>query len=557
MGYLIILVAALVAGWFVLSASLYLAGLVLVVAGAAGLGIGIVQFATAAFAGFAADAPIAHLRMEPPTEGEGERDPVYRSYYAGPVLLDHWRTVDQSVRRMWSTVVVGDGEKAYGTDRPSLVSRAWSVPGRYGSTYWKLLVFLPALAAVAGLVGGVVGAIALMAATSVVFVTLLGCLVLSTLATVGVAWSMELCVLFVRGITIECPQCNVRATRPVYRCPECQATHRRLMPGLAGVLRHTCRCRNILPTLLAFGKAKLPAQCAECHTQLPIKGLTAPTFHVPVIAGPAAGKSVYMHTAVTRLMVRGAENGEGFEFADERAKAAFDRNITLGVSDDPTKITKTTTARPRAYNVYVGREGSLGRRLLYLYDPAGETAESVDRLAEAHFLQFTKGIVFVIDPFSLRAVRSLIDRAVLRQVNASNTDAKPVLERFVESLRERLSTGRSPRLNIAVAVVLTKADALLDSSDVDHPYAGLPAATNSALRAERNAAVRTWLSKVGGRSDLVSSLDNHFASVSYFVVSYQDAKAVSARSSPSTLGQVSNDDPAAPLVWLLTGKAAT
>ncbi|MFD7652833.1 hypothetical protein ACFV4N_02490 [Actinosynnema sp. NPDC059797] len=47
-----------------------------------------------------------------------------------------------------------------------------------------------------------------------------------------------------------------------------------------------------------------------------------------------------------------------------------------------------------------------------------------------------------------------------------------------------------------------------------------------------------------GRRDLMASLDNHFGEVSYFAVSYQDAVEVAER------GDVVDDDPAAPLLWL-------
>ncbi len=164
-----------------------------------------------------------------------------------------------------------------------------------------------------------------------VFALLLGLLVVFATATAGGSRVLEVAMLWVRGITIECGTCHVRATRPIYRCPECRAEHRKLLPGMAGVLHRTCKCETVLPTLLLNGKAKLPAQCAECKAQLPIGGLTAPTVHVPVIAGPTAGKSVYMFSAVSRLMLL----GNGFEFADERAKQDFERNLQRGVLDDP------------------------------------------------------------------------------------------------------------------------------------------------------------------------------------------------------------------------------
>lgn len=504
--------------------------------------VGIVEFVSAAIAGFAPLSPTAHLRMGPPAPSKDGPDPAYRSYYAGPVLLDYRLVLGTTFRQLWGRIIEGQRDEDTGTVEPSYVTRTWQ---------WAKHSRLPvavshtsAFVLVVGLWLGAIGAVAFVAVVSVVFALLLVLLVAGAVAIAGGSRLLEKGVLWVRGITIECGSCNERATRPIYRCPDCHAEHRRLLPGLSGVLHRTCRCHAVLPTLLANGKAKLAAQCSECRAQLPIRGLTAPTVHIPVIAGPTAGKSVFMQTAVSRLMLR----DDGFEFADERAHDEFERNLRKGVTDDPGRTLKTATMRPKAYNVYVGAEGSRARRLLYLYDPAGEVVEKVEELAESQFLKHTKGIVFIVDPFSLRQVRSETDRAVLMGVKASNTPPKDSLERFVEALREHFQAKAATRLKIPVAVVLTKADALLNPSGTAHPYAGRPHAT----RAERDEAVRSWLADAGQR-DLLSSMDNQFTTVSFFVVSYADAREVVTRESAN--GAVVNDDPAAPLLWLLNRKA--
>ncbi|WP_158846658.1 TRAFAC clade GTPase domain-containing protein [Saccharothrix deserti] len=527
----------LVLACIVLAISPYVLGAVIVIGAAVAFCIGLVEYVTAAFAGFAPYGAIGHLKIEPPEQSETGPDPAYRSYYAGPVLLDYRKVLTKTFEQMWSKVVKGKSDDQVLAVPPSLVDRVWR---------WRETTELPgaisvplAVAATVGLVGGALGAMGFVAFASLVFLALLVALVLGALLTAGGTRLVEFGLLFLRGITLECPSCHERVTRPIYRCPApgCGAAHRNLVPGTAGVLRRTCRCQNTLPTLLALGKNKLSAQCGSCRHELPLKGLSAPTVHIPVIAGPKAGKSVFMHSAVSRLMLR----DDGFEFADPRAKESFERNIELGVHRDPSRALKTATVKPRAYNVFVGR--SRARRLLYLYDPAGEHVESVDHLADAQFLAFTKGVVFIVDPFSLRQVRSDTDRAVLGKVSASNTAPKEVLERFVEALAERGFSRRGNRINVPVAVVLTKCDGLLDPSGTTHPYAGLVRAT----RDERDQAIRAWLAEVGQRA-LLTSLDNHFGTVSCFAVSYQDAVEVAEHDA------VVNDDPAAPLLWLLNRK---
>ncbi|MBB5807948.1 hypothetical protein F4560_007716 [Saccharothrix ecbatanensis] len=529
----------LVLACLALAAAPYVLGAVFLAGVGVALFIGLVEYVTAAFAGFAPHGGIGHLRIGPPESSEEGPDPAYRSYYAGPVLLDYRKVLVKTFEQMWSKVVKGKSDDPVLMAQASLVDRVWR--WRENSTAHVAVAVPIAVAASAGLVGGAVGASAFVAFTSLVFLALLVVLVAVALLTAGGARLAEFGLLFLRGITLECPSCHERVTRPIYRCPapECGAAHRKLVPGTAGVLRRTCRCHNTLPTLLALGKNKLSAQCGSCRHELPAKGLSAPTVHITVIAGPKAGKSVFMHSAVSRLMLR----DDGFEFADPRAKESFERNIELGVHLDPSRALKTATVKPRAYNVFVGRSGSRARRLLYLYDPAGEHVESVDHLADAQFLAFTKGVVLIVDPFSLRQVRSDTDRAVLGSVSASNTAPKEVLERFVEALAERGFSRRGNRIDVPLALVLTKCDGLLHPSGTTHPYAGLDRST----RDERDQAIRAWLAAVGQR-DLLSSLDNRFGSVSCFAVSYQDAVEVTEHAA------VVNDDPAAPLLWLLNRK---
>ena len=547
MGF-IYLGALVVGAIIVISVGMYILMAVFAVLGLAFLGSAAVAFVfgtytyiVASWDGFTPDGPITHLRIQPP--GQPGVDPAYRSYYAGPVLRDYRKVLSQTYREMWATLVGDiDRTRKRRPGPPSWAARVWDWAEI--SMLHPALKYSAAVLVIAGLFLGAVAASTFVAVVSVVFALLLVLLVLSAVATAGGSRVLEVTALWVRGVTIECGTCHVRATRPIYRCPACRSEHRRLLPGMAGVFHRTCRCQRVLPTLLANGKAKLDAQCAECKAQLPIHGLTAPTVHLPVIAGPTAGKSIYMQTAVSRLLL----GAEGFEFADERAKQEFERNLERGVLEDPRRAVKTAVTRPRAYNVYVGAEGSRARRLLYLYDPAGEIPESPDQLAESQFLKHTKGVAFIVDPFSLRQVRSEADRSLLRRVGASNTAPKESLERFAEALREHLRAKSGRRIKIPVAVVLTKADALLEPTGPSHPYAGRVLAS----RGDRDAAVREWLSAMGQR-DLLSSMDNQFTTVSYFVVSFQDAKDVTRHESAA--GAVVNDDPAAPVLWLLDRKA--
>ncbi len=195
------------------------------------------------------------------------------------------------------------------------------------------------------------------------------------------------------------------------------------------------RCRRCC----CSGKLKLASQCSHCAYQLPRRGYSVPTLHIPVAGAPQVGKSVFMFASVKRLYdsVVGDETMRHF-WADESFKNTFlQTKETIG---NPEEMRKTTVTRPNAYNIYLGT-GKL-RRLVYLYDSAGEIYDDSRALSEADFYRLTKGLVLCVDPFSLAGLRRQVDAATLDNVRSLDKDPKDVLERLTENLREWRIRGR-------------------------------------------------------------------------------------------------------------------
>jgi hypothetical protein len=539
----------------------------------------LVEFVSAAATAFSPDAPIDRLKIVPPpprppgspTAGRIP-EPAYGTYFFGPVLRDSQAAATVGATGAW--------ERVFGRPRPpvsptaarprrSLLTtlREWRQRTR-ASRVMALLSLGPYLAAYCGLAAGFAAAIALSAVVCAVFLLCLGFVIVGTVVAAGVLRGVEAALLWARGITVECPDCHRPVTRPEYSCPHCPPSapsiHRRLLPGRLGVLQRVCRCGNALPTLLARGKWKLPSYCQHCHKPLPTKALSAATFHAPVAAGSKAGKTVYMMSAVARMEIRGRDAGDPleFEFADQAAKRDFLDARRALESGTLTAVQKTQVAsRPRAFNVFVGPDGPPSRRLLYLYDAAGESYERSTGLTEFRFFGLTTGIVFVVDPFSLPAVRRLAAPAAVQRANPSLEAPESVLERLAQSLRENRRAKADRRLPIATAVVVTKGDALFEAGGGIHPYEGRAWATaagpgrgladNPAARTARSAAVREWLETAAGQRSLVANIDNTFSQTRFYVVSGLDAFVVRARRRGSERSRVRNDDPLDPLLWLM------
>lgn len=566
----------LIAAAFVIFAAylsvVFVAPVVIVIAAVIAGGIIFIEYATASAWVFrGTTAPIEHLRIGPRVAVDGRRppEPAYRSYYFGPVFRDYSLAVRTAACRGWERSFAGQpADFAAGRPEPvrslsqSLYER-WENVGAYipiNPLAAKTVTLGPMVGGMLGLAVGMAASGAVAAAVSAVFGLVLLLTVAMAVLIAGLLRMIEIVALRMRGITIECPACHRRATAPAYLCSHCKAVqgggalHRRLIPGPLGVLSRTCRCGNTLPTLLARGKWKLEGFCQyeDCNAALPVKGLTARTFHVPVVAGRQAGKTVFMMAAVTRLEQQArASAGEGFEFADPSAlptylaaRAALEQATFSAIS-----ATLPVVAVP-AFNIYLGTGQS--RRLMYLYDVAGERLEQESGVATLRYLEHSGGVVVIIDPFSFPAIRRATESTILAGVRHSVADADDVLGRFSEGLRQSVRGRAGRRVNVKAAVVVTKCDALLQSTDVAHPYDQLgDTAGDPGRRQERSAAVRDWLDSVAGQQGLLSGLENTFNQRSFFAVSARDAFVVSTTTSTRTLTAVRNDDPAAPLRWLL------
>lgn len=485
---------------------LLLAGFVLVITGpvlaaavALGLASALVAVVREALNCLSDRAGTEHLALD------ALPDPADRRYLSGPALRDHRRlgaacfaALHQRGTTRFDEGFAGDGpQRVRPIGESRVIARASTVP------------FL-AFTARTGFAIGYALALVLLATTWVVQWVFLTAAVTGFRLLSGALWLFEALSLALRGITAECPRCHARLARPVFACP-CGRDHHALIPGAQGVFLRTCRCGRRLPTLLLTGKSRLSPRCGDCDASLPSSTQTVPTRHVPVVGGTGAGKSVFLHTAVARMR-SGHDAVPADPFTDSRL-ADTDALLANGAFPPRTPVSQPVSHTLRVRN-----------RLLHLYDAAGEIVQDADLIADSAFLALSDGVVLVVDPLALPAVRARADPDVLAASRPSGADPKTVLDLLTETLAEHRTAG--PR---RVAVVVTKGDTLPGPT---HPYATRPP--------DRPAAVRAWLI-AHGHADLVHSAEHHFPHVRYFVVTYLTASA-----DP-------HDDPATPIHWLLTG----
>lgn len=249
-----------------------------------------------------------------------------------------------------------------------------------------------------------------------------------------------------------------------------------------------------------------------------------------------------MLSMITRL-----DGSAGFEFADPRARADYDHAKEGLHTADFTGVAATAPELElRATTFYL--DDPRPRRLVYMYDAAGETFETGDAVDRFRFIGSTAGVVLVVDPFALGSVRDALEKDELAAVRPSEVAPHEAAQRFAAGLRSDLRIDAGRRLKRPAAVVVTKADMLV-TAGLAHAYEDGPTG-----RGHRSDAVRSWLREQTDGVALVTSVEKSFAHVGYFAVSGLDAFGLVDHSSDRTGTDVRNDDVSEPLRWLLDRK---
>jgi hypothetical protein len=224
----------------------------------------------------------------------------------------------------------------------------------------------------------------------------------------GTLRAVDSAVLRLRNIRMVCPNpnCYERVPYPSYECPgrACSRRHRDVRPGRFGILRRRCECGTRMKTLLLFGSAQMDAYCPYCDKSLEHRpGKTAETV-LPFFGAIGAGKTRLLFSVVTQLLLWSEEARPG----RERFTAGLADTATTGKLEDASRwlspdsaIGKTPAELPRAYLIRM--TAGHDRRLLHMFDAAGEFFHTPGRTQELRYLNKAETFILVIDPLSVEA----------------------------------------------------------------------------------------------------------------------------------------------------------
>ncbi|MFJ3707996.1 hypothetical protein OG204_29860 [Streptomyces sp. NBC_01387] len=442
---------------------------------------------------------------DPRVRPVGTGEPAHRAYWSDQM----WRDARDSVRggllsiryRLTTEWLRRSVPRLFRGRRPTT-----GIRGVNKFTRTVLRAVAPGTAA-----GAILGALLATLVTTLVllvFGVLLALVWLSAVTAVGLLRAVERLWRLVRHIRMKCPHpgCYLPFGLAVHRCPDCGAAHGELRPGRYGVLWHVCGCGRRLATTSLGGRGSFAARCPSCEQELPEAVGRTRVVHLPLIGGTSSGKTMLMAAMVAGLQAWSRRTRLTVEYAspsDRKEATALKRQV-----DSAGWALKTQGGPPRALMLYVGHGRQ--RRLLYLYDPMGESLRDAGVVREQQYLAHADGVVLVADVLAEPQVRRALhgDDANLA-AGARPADQGPM--DTYQRLTGELSalTGRRGRL--PVATVVTKRD-VLDG------IAALPVP---------GTRIDGWLEGIG-LGALVRAVRHDFGTARYWAVSARAATGAGA-----------------------------
>ncbi|HEY0546004.1 MAG TPA: SH3 domain-containing protein [Pyrinomonadaceae bacterium] len=428
-------------------------------------------------------------------------EPAFRQYYFRKAYHDYKYIVEES----W---------------KPNQVAAEWVIKAgtklftNGGVLFtWPLgiTVFLIAI------VGAVAGGIAYAVFGLIHLLLVLVCAVIA-ISLAFLLRAIEYLSMIWRRIFLVCPNsdCYKKIGLPIYICPNCGVKHHKLIPGSYGIFRRQCECGAKLPTLFLFGRNNLPSICPHegCNRPLSASIGVARNLHIPIVGGPAAGKTSFMMASMHELHRRRDVGELALEFPEKKHQTLYercDRDFMSG-----TIFGKTAEDSPDAFLLKLNDGGS-SEKLLYIYDAAGELYQQTDVLRRHEYYSYTHGILFLIDPFSLAQVQIDFEQplqAAAAQVKPCEERPQDVYDRMIGTLRQ-FSKMSGSFGSLPIAVVVTKSDAFGLATDIESHTNGNGADEGRKDDDPESRAVRQWL--VGhGEGNLIRSIEHDFKKVHYF-----------------------------------------
>jgi hypothetical protein len=329
-----------------------------------------------------------------------------------------------------------------------------------------------------------------------------------------IVWIIERTYLFFHGFFSVCPHCHEKTLLPEYLCDNCGRIHKKLIPNSYGILFHQCECGQRLPATFFVNRGRLQARCPhkKCHHLLHREHVESRKILVPILGGPSAGKTAFMFAVVRKLVEEKAKT-MGFETAFVDSNTESEYKIIVNQLCKGNVPTKTVASIPKAFNLEL-KKGGKTKFVLYIYDPAGEAFENTENLTAHQYYEYLTGMIMIVDPFSIPAVKRNYKNELLEtgtNVNPSQLNLEDALNTVLLNLEESFGLSKTGKIKKPLAVVISKVDAFGLEKII-----GETAITGENDRVKRKSNLIRKQLLDWDEAGLIQQIETRFKSVQYF-----------------------------------------
>lgn len=385
---------------------------------------------------------------------------------------------------------------------------------------------------------GTAGTLALSLVLLVVFVVL----EIPALVIAGLTLFFENIFYLSKRISYRCPYCKHEYKVPVYICPNpmCNIKHKALRPGLYGIRKRRCVCKEAVIPLktsvkgyykvksLSSGKSvKQKFRFSELHSECPYcgkeynAGLTKPTS-IALIGGASAGKTTFkVAFSYTFLDEETVRTGLNFDFPDKQSEDEYEKSIRYFKGQDVIPETNRGAEMDiSTFSFSLENKRFSASRMIHIYDMPGEVFETGDAKEGWRNYQFTEGMVFLLDPFSLPDIKAKLQSEVASgTMGICSMGMNELIDSLIITLQNEKVKKKNGKFAIPVALTINKVDSELlkkmcGGEAVHALMSGCPELFSDYFVA-MDYVCRCFLVKNGGMG-FIANLDNNFSTVHFF-----------------------------------------
>jgi GTPase SAR1 family protein/MFS family permease len=336
----------------------------------------------------------------------------------------------------------------------------------------------------------------------------------------GVIWSLDKGYRKRNKVQMLCPSCHHASEMPIYVCHNCSSEHTRLIPGAYGTLKRKCTCGEKLPTTFFNGRANLEARCPNCKSNQESRESTP--IAIPIIGGPSVGKTCFMISATRGILEEVAPKQQwDVKFMNDNERQNFESVSNSLVSGS--LPSKTVNGEIMAFNFFISNKKWSTDKMVYFYDPAGESFSEMNNLKGHTYYENNHGNVFMIDPFSIAEISKKyeLEQDYYSTVNPSGSSLEEIFDRLMIYFQEQYGLKPHQKITKPIAFVINKVDAYNLDQRIGEKAAQELMAQNPSVKTIEDAIHQLCYKMLAevGMNNFLRKIDDKFLNYRFFASS--------------------------------------